>query len=110
MTTYTYPDAYLSRFCTDERETRAIADVELWAASTPDAAFDADWTERIVILQTYILACLENQAEPEDLFTAKLKEYRKELDVQLPRALAAAAAAGSVVGGFGLYSVPLERA
>ncbi len=109
MTTYVYPDAYLSRFCTDDREARATADVELWAANTPDASFDAAWTERLVILQTYILACLENQAQPDDLFSAKLKEYRRELDAQLPRALAAAAEAGEVIGGFGLYSIPLER-
>jgi len=109
MTTYTYPDAYLAKFCTDDRETRALADVDLWAAGTPDDAFSADWTERLTILQTYIIACLENQAAPDDLFAAKLKEYRKELDAQIPRAVSAAAAAGSVVGGFGLYSVPLER-
>jgi hypothetical protein len=108
-TTYTYPDAYLARFCTEDRETRALADVVLWAANTPNAAFDDDWTERLVILQTYVIACLENQAATDDLFTAKLKEYRKELDAQLPRALAAAAEAGDVVGGFGLYSIPLER-
>lgn len=108
-TTYTYPDAYLARFCTEDRETRALADVALWAANTPDAAFDAAWTERLVILQTYILSCLENQADTEDLFTAKLKSYRQQLDVELPRALAAAAEAGDVVGGFGLFSIPLER-
>lgn len=106
---YAYPDAYLAKFCTEERETRAMAAVALLAASTPDAAFDAGWTERLVILQTYILACLENQADAEDLFTAKLKSYRQQLDVELPRALAAAAAAGEVIGGFGLFSVPLER-
>ena len=108
-TTYTYPDAYLAKFCTESREARAIADITLLAANTPDAAFDAAWTERLVILQTYILACLENQADAEDLFTAKLKSYRQQLDVELPRALAAAAAAGEVVGGYGLFSIPLER-
>jgi hypothetical protein len=108
-TIYTYPDAYLQRFCTEDRETRALADVALLAANTPNGAFDADWTERLVIIQTYILSCLENQADTEDLFTAKLKTYRQQMDVELPRALEAAAAAGSVIGGFGMFSVPLER-
>lgn len=109
-TIYTYPDAYLARFCTEDREARAIAEVTLLAANTPDAAFDAGWTEKLVILQTYILACLENQADAEDLFTAKLKSYRDELNVNLPRAIAAAAEAGDVIGGYGLFSIPLERA
>jgi hypothetical protein len=108
-TTYTYPDAYLARFCTEDRETRAIAQVELLAATTPDGEFAAGWTERLVILQTYIIAALENQADAEDLFTAKLKSYRQQLDVELPQALAAAAAASDVIGGFGLFSIPLER-
>ena len=76
-TIYTYPDAYLAKFCTDARETRAIADVTLRATSA-NVTFSADWTQRLVIVQCYILACLENQADAEDLFTAKLKNfYRK---------------------------------
>jgi hypothetical protein len=108
--TYTYPDAYLAKFCTEEREARALADVELMAAGTPDAEFSADWTERLTIVQCYILACLENQADAEDLFTAKLKSYRSQLSVLLPQALAAAAAAANVgAGAVGLYSIELER-
>ena len=110
MTTYTYTDAYLAKFCTDEREARALADVTLWASGTPEDEFSDDWTERLTILQTYILACLENQADQEDLFSVKLKEYRKELEAQLPRALSAAAEAGNVLGAFGVFSVTLERA
>jgi hypothetical protein len=110
-TTYSYPDAYLATFCTEEREARAIADVALHESQLPEGqTFSADWTERLVITQTYILACMENQADAEDLFTAKLKTYRAQFDVQLPQAIAAAAAADSTVGGFGLFSIPLERA
>jgi hypothetical protein len=46
----------------------------------------------------------------EDLFTAKLKSYRSQLQSLLPQAQAAAAAAADVPGGFGIFSVPLERA
>lgn len=105
--TYTYPDAYLSKFCVEARETRAIADVNVMKG---DRTFSAAWTQRLVITQTYILACLENQASPGDLFSEKLKAYREQLAVQLPQAIADADATASVVGGLGLYSVPLERA
>lgn len=106
--TYTYPDAYLARFCTEEREARAIADVQVYA---DDAAitFSAEWLERLVILQTYILACLENQADAEDLFTAKLKSYRAEFSAKLPQALLAANEAAGEISNVGMFSIPLER-
>jgi hypothetical protein len=111
MTIYVYPDAYLAQFCTDARETRAIADIDVFEAQLPTGqTFSAAWTERLVIAQTYILACIENQADAEDLFTAKLKTYRQQLDILLPQAIAAAAETAGTVGGFGLFSIPLERA
>jgi hypothetical protein len=101
---YTYPDAYLSRFCTEAVETRALADVALLGT------FPAAWTERLAIVQAYIIACLENQADAEDLFTAKLKSYRAQMDTLLPQAKAAEAAANSTTTGISLFSIPLERA
>ena len=110
-TIYTYPAAYLAQFCTDAREAGAIADIDVFAEQLPSGqSFSADWTERLVIVQCYILACIENQADAEDLFTAKLKTYRQQLDVLLPQAIAGAAATAGTVGGFGLFSIPLERA
>ena len=110
-TTYTYPDAYLATFCTEAREARAIEDVAVYAAQLPEGqTFSADWTERLVIAQCYILACMENQADKEDLFTAKLKTYRTQLDILLPQAIAGASSDVGLIGGFGLFSIPLERA
>lgn len=103
---YSYPDAYLVTFCTEAREARAIEDVTVLAGPH---TLNADWTERLVITQTYILACLENQAEPEDLFTAKLKEYRTQMRVQLPQAIAAAIEAAGTVNSTGFFSIALER-
>jgi hypothetical protein len=110
-TAYTYHDAYLEKFCNKERETRALADVALHA-ETAGYAFSAAWTKRLVIIQCYISACLENQADADDLFTAKLKSYRAQFDVLLPQALQAAAAAADTpaAAGFGIFSIPLERA
>jgi hypothetical protein len=105
-TTYTYPDAYLAKFATDDREVRALADVELMAGND---TLSSDWTERLVIVQVYILACLENQADPEDLFTAKLKSYRQQLDTLLPQAIAAARTESGTISNIGLMSIPLER-
>jgi hypothetical protein len=104
--TYTYPDAYLAKFCTEEREDRALADVVLMEG---DKTFSADWIGRLTVVQCYILACLEHQAgQPEDLFTAKLKSYREELKMMLPRAIADADATADVISTVGTF--PVERA
>lgn len=106
--TYSYPDAYLARFCTEEREARALADVAVYAADAAVTFSDA-WLERLVILQTYILACLENQADAEGLFTAKLKTYRAEFSSKLPQAVLAANEDAGTISNVGLFSIPLER-
>lgn len=76
----TYPDAYLAKFCTEERETRAFADVD--ALGT----FATDWRNKLTRARCCILACIENQAAPDDLFTAKLKSYRDEFSGLLKQA------------------------
>lgn len=103
MTTLTYPDAYLAKFCTTDREARAFADVDNLGT------FATEWRNRLTVLRCYILACLENQSDTEDLFTAKLKTYRAEFDVTLAQARNAAADADSTGGAF-IFSMDLERA
>ena len=102
-TVYTYPDAYLSKYCTVDREARATADV-----AAIGTTFASAWTERLVILRTYVLACLENMADPEDLFTAKLKQYRMEYADVLAQARAATPDADGIIPP--IFSIPLERA
>lgn len=80
--TYTYADAYLGRSVTEERETRAIADIEAIAT------FSATWKEKLVVLRAYIITCLECQAQPDDLYAAKLKNYRVDYDTVLGQARA----------------------
>jgi len=107
-TNYDYPDAYLNRFVTDDVEERATADIALLGT------FNDDWTQRLVILRAYILACLENQADAEDLFTAKLANYRKEMTSATAQAQAQAAADAAetdhTTNSFGVFTIPLERA
>lgn len=104
-----YPDAYLARFCTDEREARAFAEVdaiEPFTLDWTDAAAKALWRDQCARAKCYVIACLENQAAPDDLFTVKLKAYRAEFDSLLARAQAAVPnPSGALV-----FSVPLERA
>ena len=101
MTVLTYPDAYLAKFCANARETRAFADVDLLGT------FATAWRNRLTVLRCYILACLENQADAEDLFTAKLTAYRKEFDSSLAQARGATP---DESGNTLIFNIPLERA
>lgn len=80
---FTYYDAYLKDLVTQGHEDRALADVDAIAD------FAADWREKLGVLRAYILVCLESMAEPEDLFTAKLTQYRKEWTETLAKARSA---------------------
>ncbi len=98
----TYRDAYLARFCTQELETIATEDVQILGT------FSQEWEDKLVVLRCYILACLENQADGEDLFTAKYKTYSKEFDGMLAMARANTPDdSGNILPIFG---IPMERA
>lgn len=107
MTTYAYPDAYLTDFITEDVETRAGADVVLMAGAR---TFSATYIERLTILQAYIIACIENQAEKDDLFHVKLRIYRDQLAVELGLAITDADATSGALGGGAFFSLPMERA
>ena len=81
--THTYDDAYLKQHITDAREARATADV------LDLGSFATEWTTRLIILRAYILTALECQAQPDDLFSQKIKHYRVEFDSVLGQARAA---------------------
>jgi hypothetical protein len=78
----TYYDAYLKTHVTEERETRAEDEVNEYGT------FDNTWVGRLVVLRTYVIICLECQAQPDDLFSQKLKNYRTEFDAVLLQARA----------------------
>lgn len=79
----TYYDAYLSPLVTQDYEDRAEVDID--AIGT----FAAAWRDKLIVLRAYILICLESMAAADDLFTAKLAQYRKEFDATLGKAKAA---------------------
>ena len=106
---YTYFDPYLAPLVTEERETRALADVNAYRGDYPAA-----WLERLTRLRTYLIVCQESQKAADDLFGVKLAQYRKEFDQTLPLANAAAdaasAATGNDTGMASFVSVELYRA
>lgn len=79
---YTYFDAYLKAHVTEERENRAFAEVAEYGT------FATEWAERLTILRAYVITCLECQAQPDDLFAQKLKNYRAEFDSVIAQAKA----------------------
>jgi hypothetical protein len=91
--TYTYHDKYLAPLVAAEVETRAAADVATLGT------FPAEWVERLTVVRSYVLTCMESQKAPDDLFTAKLAIYRKEFDALLPQARAAAQVAADAASG-----------
>lgn len=106
--TYTYHDAFLASRVTDEREDRAIADVE------DLGTLPADWVERLSVLRAYVIVCNECMTSSEDTFAAKATTYRKEYAEALAQARAAqqiadAAADVGPTGGGSLFSIDLQR-
>ena len=99
---YTYTDAFLSPLATPDRTARAESDVDAIAT------FATEWRDKLVVLRTYLLICLDSQKSAEDAFAVKLAAYRKEWE----SVLAAAKAATTDAAGMPLtrVSVPLERA
>lgn len=101
-----YNDAYLSKFCNEDREARAAAEIALL---DPDGDFSQDWTDKLTVLKAYILACQENIADDDDLFSTKLEIYDKEFDKSLVQALASISPDDE--GNYaGIFTIPIERA
>ena len=99
----TYDDAYLSTRIDSDLEERAVAFIDTLDSAGTLSDF---WRERLITLRAYILVCLEHQANPDDLYAAKLKNYRSDFDATLAQARASAPdAAGSAF----VFSIPLER-
>ncbi len=99
-----YFDAYLAPLVTDEREARALADVDAIGE------FPGEWRDRLAVARAYIVTAIESQRAPDDLFATKAKRYSEDFDRLLPLARAAATAATESVGAGSFLSIPLERA
>lgn len=96
-----YRDAYLKRFCSDELESLAYQNVD------DLGTFTTTWRDRLATLQVYMIACQENQASPDDLYTEKYKMYKKEFDGLLVKAQTAAPDDDGIYAP--VFSIELER-
>jgi len=98
--TLTYHDSYLTPLLTEEREARALVDVaEL-------GTFPAPWPDKLTVLRAYVLCCLESNANAEDVFSLKLKQYQAEFKEALKQARLVAEV--PAIAHLPL-SIPLER-
>ena len=71
---YSYADPLLKGLVTQTNEDMAIADI---LAFNPD--FSDDDLEGIIPYRAYILCCIDNMKDSQDMFSAKKKAYEKEL-------------------------------
>lgn len=96
-----YTDAYLRGYVDPDTEQRAAGDVDALGS------FPEFWRDKLIALRVYVLICMDKQAEPEDLFTAKLATYNKEYSATLAQARAAVAATNDASPS--LFSIPILR-
>lgn len=100
----TYHDAYLGPLVTEDREARALADVDAIGE------FTSEWRERLAVAWAYVLTAIESQRAPDDLFAAKAKIYRTQFNALLPLAKTAVSSATGETGAGSMISIPWERA
>lgn len=101
--TIEYHDAYLAPLIdkTPEWETRAAEDVAQLGT------FPTAWSDKLTVLRAYLLCRMESLADEQDVFSAKLTQYRKEWAATLQ---AARIAAGTPTAPGFPMTTPLERA
>ena len=98
-----YNDAFLSKFCTEDRENRAYSYVD------DLGTFSTAWRDELAKIRCYILAAMENQAQPDDLFAEKIKTYNAEFNGSLAFARIDEASTAEDPSP-GIFSIPIERA
>jgi hypothetical protein len=106
MPEFTYKDKFLAPLVTDDVESRAADDVAVLGS------FPETWRERLTVLKSYLVACLDNGKAPGDIFATKYDLYRKEFASTLDRARIAAAQASTdpEAKKSGVLTFTIERA
>lgn len=75
---YNYTDEYLD--ISQEQETRAIKEIAQFKFK------NEFYIEKLTILKAYIINCLENQTQKDDLYEIKLNHYKNEFSELLSNA------------------------
>ena len=96
---YTYRDPFLADLVSQQNEDTAIADI----AAIADFK-DSD-LETLVPYRAYVLCCIDNVKESQDIFATKKKMYEKEFSDAL--LLARSKDIAGVTRS--LFSIPIER-
>ncbi|MDA3046707.1 hypothetical protein OFO10_06000 [Campylobacter sp. VBCF_06 NA8] len=108
---YKYDDEYLAQggVINDDMESRAIKEINQYALTNPF------YIEKLTILKTYIICCIENQTQENDLYDIKLRHYKDEFSEALKEAkidkLATQAQSqnGDNSAGISAFNCPLAR-
>lgn len=95
-------DAYLDSLITTEITEQATNYVEAVHSSITDTYFK----EMLIALRVYILVCLDNQSEPDDIFATKKTDYKEMFKEVLENAESKQSASESK----STLSFPMERA
>ena len=74
MAAIEYLDGYLSALIDKKPEWEERARADVAALGT----FPEFWADRLIMVRTYILCCIESLASPDDVFSTKLKWYTEE--------------------------------
>lgn len=96
-----FDDAYLKDRVDNALINEAYAEVDTFGT------FSAEWRDRLVVPQAYIMVCLRNQASEDDLYDVKYKRYSKELDRLLVHARSATPDTDGNIPS--IFGIPLER-
>ena len=71
---YSYYDEYLRPNILPHTELRAKLEINYLGLK------NEFFKNKLVVLKTYIICCLENQTTADDLFATKLKQYKTEFE------------------------------
>ena len=96
---YSYPDEYLAQRVTEDREQRAVKEIEKLYLTIQQNK------DSLIVLKAYIITALECSASDDDTFASKYKIYSKEYATALHNAKMQE----KENAGKSLYSVVIER-
>jgi hypothetical protein len=101
-----FTDPFLAPECNSQRQAQARQDI------TASGTYSVSWTNRLIELRTYIIACQECMAADGDLYSVKLKAYEREFStaLNLARADNAANGGGGGASSGSTLSAPILRA
>ena len=81
-----YYDALLSPLISDNIEQRAIDDIASLGYTDTTIGLTSYLLQQMVIYRAYIICATESSTDVDDVFSQKVKQYKKELDAVVEQA------------------------